>query len=159
MCIIYRLGYYNMHTVKNGSLLQHNNVSLLGHVSSILLSKLSNCPNTNTSLCYCNYPFLTVHIIMTTCPDAFSFRSVQGLVLVTVLSQPQMASSPSTLSSQVLGNSEGVSLSDQITQYRNQWYTVTYIAAPTVLQSPTHTNFQPFDRRRHNILHSVKLTF
>ncbi len=38
-------------------------VSLLGHVSkivSILLSKLSNCPSTDTSLCYCNYPFLTV---------------------------------------------------------------------------------------------------
>ncbi len=37
---------------------------LLGHVSkivSILLSKLSNCPNTDTLLCYCNYPFLIVH--------------------------------------------------------------------------------------------------
>ncbi len=35
-----------------------------GHVSkivSILLSKLSDCPNTITSLCYCNYPFLTVY--------------------------------------------------------------------------------------------------
>ncbi len=45
-----------------GSLL-HSNVSLLGHVSkivSILLSKLGDCPNTDTSLCYCNYPFLTV---------------------------------------------------------------------------------------------------
>ncbi len=42
------------------------NVSLLGHVSklvSILLSKLGHCPNTDTSLCYCNYPFLTVCII------------------------------------------------------------------------------------------------
>ncbi len=31
--------------------------SLLGHVSkivSILLSKLSSCPSTDTSLCYCN---------------------------------------------------------------------------------------------------------
>ncbi len=49
-------------TVKNGLLLQHNNVSLLRHVSkivSILLSKLSDCPNTDTSLCYCN-PFITV---------------------------------------------------------------------------------------------------
>ncbi len=39
-------------------------MSLLGHVSKIvriLLSKLSDCPNTDTSLCYCNYPFLTVH--------------------------------------------------------------------------------------------------
>ncbi len=27
---------------------------------SILLSKLSDCPNTDTSLCYGNYPFLTV---------------------------------------------------------------------------------------------------
>ncbi len=34
-------------------------MSLLGHVS-ILVSKLSHCPNTDTSLCYCNYPFLTV---------------------------------------------------------------------------------------------------
>ncbi len=36
-------------------------MSLLGHVSkivSILLSKLSDCPNTGTLLCY---PFLTVH--------------------------------------------------------------------------------------------------
>ncbi len=36
---------------------------LLGHVSkivSILLSKLSNCPNTDTLLCYYNYLFLTV---------------------------------------------------------------------------------------------------
>ncbi len=32
-------------------------MSLLRHVS-ILLSKLSDCPNTNTLLCYCNYPFL-----------------------------------------------------------------------------------------------------
>ncbi len=33
-------------------------ISLLGHVSkivSILLSKLSDCPNTDTSVCYCNY--------------------------------------------------------------------------------------------------------
>ncbi len=47
-----------LYTVKNGSLLQHTNVSLLGHVSkivSILLSKLNNCPNTDTLLCYCNY--------------------------------------------------------------------------------------------------------
>ncbi len=32
------------------------NVSLIEHVSkivSILLSKLCNCPNANTSLCYC----------------------------------------------------------------------------------------------------------
>ncbi len=38
-------------------------MSLLGHVSkmvSILLSKLSDCPNTDTSLCYCNNPFITV---------------------------------------------------------------------------------------------------
>ncbi len=31
---------------------------LLGHVSkivSILLSKVSNCPNIDTSVCYCNY--------------------------------------------------------------------------------------------------------
>ncbi len=36
---------------------------LLGHVStivSILLSKLSDCPNTDKSLCYYDYPFLTV---------------------------------------------------------------------------------------------------
>ncbi len=36
-----------------------DNMSLLGHVIkivSILLSKLSDCPNTDTSLCYCNYP-------------------------------------------------------------------------------------------------------
>ncbi len=42
-------------TVMNGSLLQHSNVSLLGHVSkivSILLSKLSDCPTTDTLLCY-----------------------------------------------------------------------------------------------------------
>ncbi len=42
----------------------HNNVSLLGHISklvSILLSKLSHCPNTDTSLSYCNHPFLTVY--------------------------------------------------------------------------------------------------
>ncbi len=35
---------------------------LLGHVSkivSILLSKLSDCPNNDTPLCYCNY--LTYH--------------------------------------------------------------------------------------------------
>ncbi len=35
----------------------------LGHVSntvSILFSKLSDCPNTNTLLCYWNNPFLTV---------------------------------------------------------------------------------------------------
>ncbi len=45
----------------------HNNVLLLVHVSKIvsihvLLSKISDCPmpNTDTSLCYCNYPFLTV---------------------------------------------------------------------------------------------------
>ncbi len=34
------------------------------HVSkivSILLSKLSDCPNTDTSLCYCNNPFLAVY--------------------------------------------------------------------------------------------------
>ncbi len=40
-----------------------NYLPLLGHVSkivSILLSKLSDCPNTDASLCYCNYPFLTV---------------------------------------------------------------------------------------------------
>ncbi len=52
------------HTVENVLLLLHNNVLLLGHVSkiaSILLSKLNNCPNTDTLLCYCNYPFLTVH--------------------------------------------------------------------------------------------------
>ncbi len=52
----------SMYTVKNGLLLQHNHVLLLGHVSiivSILLSKLSDCPNTNTLLCYCNDPFLT----------------------------------------------------------------------------------------------------
>ncbi len=57
------------HTVKNGSLLQHNNMSLLGHVSkivSILLSKLSNCPNTDTSLCYYNNSFLTVHATTST---------------------------------------------------------------------------------------------
>ncbi len=39
-------------------------VLLLGHVSkivSILLSKLSDCPNTDTLLCYYNYPFLTVY--------------------------------------------------------------------------------------------------
>ncbi len=50
------------YTVKNGSLPQHNNVSLFGHVSkivSILLSKLSVCPNTDTSLRYYKYPFLT----------------------------------------------------------------------------------------------------
>ncbi len=37
---------------------------LLEHVSkivSVLLSKLSDCPNTDTLLCYYNYPFLTVH--------------------------------------------------------------------------------------------------
>ncbi len=34
---------------------------LLGYVVSILLSKLNNCPNTDTWLCYCNYPFLTVY--------------------------------------------------------------------------------------------------
>ncbi len=35
-------------------------MSPLGHVSkivSILLCKLSDCPNTDTSLCYCNNPF------------------------------------------------------------------------------------------------------
>ncbi len=40
-------------------------MSLLRHVSkivSILLSKLSDCPNTDTSLCYYNNSFLTVHI-------------------------------------------------------------------------------------------------
>ncbi len=39
----------------------------MGHVSkivSILLSKLSDCPNIDTSLCYCNYPFLTVYVIL-----------------------------------------------------------------------------------------------
>ncbi len=49
-------------TVKNGLLQQHNNVTLLGHVSkiaSILHSKLSDCPNTDTSLCY--YTFNNVH--------------------------------------------------------------------------------------------------
>ncbi len=48
-----------------GSLLYHNSVLVLGHVSkvvSILLSKLSDCPNTDTLLCYYNYPFLTVYI-------------------------------------------------------------------------------------------------
>ncbi len=47
-------------------LLYHNNVLLLGHVSkivSILLSKLNNCPNTDTLLCYCNYPFVTVWLL------------------------------------------------------------------------------------------------
>ncbi len=42
----------HVHTVKNGSLLQYNHVSLLGHVSkivSILLSKLSDCPSTVTT--------------------------------------------------------------------------------------------------------------
>ncbi len=36
---------------------------LLGHASkivSILFSKLSDCPNNDTSWCYCSYPFLTV---------------------------------------------------------------------------------------------------
>ncbi len=36
---------------------------LLAHVSkivSILLSELSDCPTTDTLLCYNNYPFLTV---------------------------------------------------------------------------------------------------
>ncbi len=40
----------DVYTVKNGLLL-HNNELLLGHVSeivSILLSKLSGCPNTDT---------------------------------------------------------------------------------------------------------------
>ncbi len=49
------LGLILTYTVKNGSLLQHNNVLLLGHVSkivSILLSTLSDCPNTDTLLCY-----------------------------------------------------------------------------------------------------------
>ncbi len=40
---------------------------LLEHVSkivSILLSKLSDYPNIDTSLCYCNYPFLdSVYIL------------------------------------------------------------------------------------------------
>ncbi len=43
--------------------MQQYYVSLLGHVSkrvSILLSKLGDCPNSDTSMCYCNYPFLTV---------------------------------------------------------------------------------------------------
>ncbi len=61
MEVVWNLSYQD--TVKNGSLLYHNNVLLVGHVSklvSILLSKLSDCPNIDTSLCYCNYPFLTV---------------------------------------------------------------------------------------------------
>ncbi len=39
---------------------------LVGHVSkivSILLSKLSDCPNNDTSLCYCKYSFLTVLLL------------------------------------------------------------------------------------------------
>ncbi len=43
-----------LYTVKNGSLLQHNNVSLLGYVSKIVSILLSKCPNADTSLCYCN---------------------------------------------------------------------------------------------------------
>ncbi len=38
----------------------------MGHVSkivSILLSKVSDCPNTDTSLCYCNNPFLTEKLV------------------------------------------------------------------------------------------------
>ncbi len=40
-------------------------MSLLGHLSKVvstLLSKLSDCPNTDTLLCYYNYPFLAVHL-------------------------------------------------------------------------------------------------
>ncbi len=51
------------------------NVSLLGHVS-ILLSKLSDCPNTDTSLCYCNYLFLTVYIP----PQIFPFHPLASIV-------------------------------------------------------------------------------
>ncbi len=57
---VFLLYIYNPCTVKNGSLLQHNNVLLLGHVSTIVsiqLSKLSDCPNTETLLCYYNYLF------------------------------------------------------------------------------------------------------
>ncbi len=61
------LGLILTYTVKNGSLLQHNTMLLLGHVSkivSILPSKLSDCPNTDTLLCYYNYPFLTVYTLL-----------------------------------------------------------------------------------------------
>ncbi len=30
-----------------------------------MLSKLSDCPNTDTLLCYYNYSFLTVHLLCT----------------------------------------------------------------------------------------------
>ncbi len=39
----------------------YNNVLLLGHVSKIVRILISDCPNIDKSLCYCNYPFLTVY--------------------------------------------------------------------------------------------------
>ncbi len=52
-------------------------MSLLGHVSKIvLLSKLSDCPNTDTLLCYYNYLLLTVY--SGTPPSAF----VAGVIVV-----------------------------------------------------------------------------
>ncbi len=66
MLLLYTLNniFINLdsYTVKNGRY-YYTYVSLLGHVSkivSILLSKLSDCPNYETLLCYYNYLFLTV---------------------------------------------------------------------------------------------------
>ncbi len=50
---------------QNGSLLWHvaQQCVTIGYVSSIYLSNLRDCPHTDTSLCYCNYPFLTVNVL------------------------------------------------------------------------------------------------
>ncbi len=59
-------------------------VLLLGHVSkivSILLSKLSDGPNTDTLLCYYNYPFLKVNQLT----DLLFVITLSGLYCGTLL--------------------------------------------------------------------------
>ncbi len=67
------------HTVKNGSLLY------VSKIVSILLSKLSDCPNTDTSLCYCNYPFLTVQTSSKFGNDINTDSVVLGLLWAVIL--------------------------------------------------------------------------
>ncbi len=67
-----------LHTLLKRVMYNNNIMSLLGHVSkivSILLSKLSDCPNTDTSLCYYNYSSLTVQPRFQTLFFCFGYTS------------------------------------------------------------------------------------
>ncbi len=128
---------------------------LLGHVSkivSILLSKLSDCPNTDTLLCYYNYPFLTVYTSVQyrthfghsndlnydsslTCPCFTCSKRLRGFwqgVSYSPDTELLVGSSQISLKHIAIGMKEAIEIFIS-PHFRNSWLS----GSPAILSSPT----------------------